>query len=71
MGVKPGVPDVFMAIPVHPYHGLFIEFKSGKNTLTSTQKSMIFNLTLEGYKVETCYSVDEAIKAVNAYVYKT
>jgi hypothetical protein len=68
MGVKPGVPDVFMAVPIHPYHGLFIEFKAGKNKLTPYQETMMSSLSKEKYRVELCYSVDDAIEVVKAYL---
>ncbi len=68
MGVKPGVPDVFMAIPIKGYHGLFIEFKAGKNSLTESQEKMINKLGMEGYMTATCYTVEEAIAAVEHYI---
>lgn len=66
-GVTPGVPDVFCAIARDPYHGLFIEFKAGKNRLTSHQKLMIETLKSEGYRCEVCYQLEEAIKIFENY----
>lgn len=56
MGVKPGVPDVFCAIPAFGYNGLFIEFKSENGKTTDLQEKMIDLLTKNGYKVVICYS---------------
>lgn len=67
MGVKPGVPDVFMAVPHGDYHGLFIEFKAGKNSLTQMQNEMMLNLRQKGYMAEACYSVEDAIEIVRSY----
>jgi hypothetical protein len=67
MGVKAGVPDVFMAIPYGVYHGLFIEFKAGKNKLTVDQSEMAIRLIEQGYRVEVCYSVEDAIEVVKSY----
>ena len=36
-GLTPGVLDVFIACPSKGYHGLYIEFKAGKNKLTKEQ----------------------------------
>ena len=67
-GVTKGVPDVFIAIPSQSRHGLFIEFKSGKNKLTDSQKEMIDRLKENGYGCEVCYSIDEAIEVAEDYL---
>lgn len=66
-GVKPGVPDVFLPVPQGPFHGLFIEFKYGKNTQTPAQKELARKLQDQGYAVAVCYSLQEAIAAVEKY----
>ncbi len=67
-GVTKGVPDVFMAIPNEENHGLFIEFKAGKNKLTEEQKAMIDRLREKGYACEVCYSFEEAQKVIKSYI---
>jgi len=62
-GVKPGVPDLFI-----PYYALFIEMKAPKGKLTEVQKEWHKKLDVCGYNVITCYSAEEAIKAVGAYL---
>ena len=37
-GVTKGVADVFVSLPNNNYHGLYIEFKAGKNKLTRYQE---------------------------------
>jgi len=69
-GMKAGIPDLLMCFPVHPYHGLFIEFKSKKGKLTSAQKEMISELKNKGYQVFVCYSVEEAIDITIEYLGK-
>lgn len=66
-GVTAGVPDIFCAIPCGPHHGLFIEFKAGKNKLTEVQKEMIDRLITEGYRCEVCYSLEESINIFSEY----
>lgn len=69
-GVTAGVPDIFCAIPNGNYHGLFIEFKAGKNKLTKLQKEMFDMLEEGGYKCITCYSTQEAGEKFEGYVYE-
>lgn len=66
-GVTAGVPDILCAIVRSPYHGLFIEFKTGRNKLTQLQKEMIERLTSEGYRCEVCYTLEEGIKKFCEY----
>ena len=66
-GVTPGVPDVFCAIPLHGYNGLFIEFKSEKGKTSDNQDKMIDMLNNVGYKCVVCYSTDEGKRAFEEY----
>lgn len=68
MGYETGTLDIFLPIARGCYHGLFIEFKFGKNTLTDEQKEMIVFLTEEGYLTATCYTCDKAVKVTEAYL---
>ena len=67
-GVVSGVPDVFIAVPAHGLHGLFIEFKAGKNTATDNQKEMMRLFTKQGYYCQICYSEESALDALNDYL---
>ena len=67
-GVTPGIPDVFCSIPSGVWHGLFIEFKAGRNKLTDAQEIMLDKLSSAGYKCEVCYSLEEATKAFENYL---
>jgi hypothetical protein len=67
-GVLAGVPDLFIAKPVSPYAGLYIEMKEPtKGKLGKDQKVVIAQLNDAGYKVEVCYGADEAKKVVDEY----
>jgi len=51
-GVRAGVPDLFLPIPVGEYHGLFIEMKRQTGSgLSSEQKTWKRTLEANGYKV--------------------
>ena len=67
-GVTAGVPDVYCAISRGEFHGLFIEFKAGRNKLTDAQKVMFDKFSEAGYKCEVCYSFEDAVKVFVDYV---
>lgn len=68
-GVKPGVPDLFLAVPSLGYHGLFIEMKRQKGGHTSdAQTERIGNLLAEGYSVVVCHGWIEAKETILNYL---
>lgn len=74
-GVKPGVPDMFLPVPRHPYHGLYIELKRPgekgmpvkKGKLSKEQESWTAYLRENNYAVAVCYGWIEAITTINWY----
>lgn len=48
-GLRPGIPDLFLPVARHGYHGLFIELKVGDNKETENQVKWKRYLTAEGY----------------------
>lgn len=67
-GVKAGVPDLFLPVAKGTYHGLFIEMKWGKNTVTDKQDEWLHDLMVQGYKAAVCYGADEAIEIITDYL---
>lgn len=70
MGVKAGVPDLFLPAPCGGYAGLYIEMKYGKNKPTDKQKEWIAALRQQGYKVTVCYSGAEATHELESYLWR-
>ena len=68
MGVKRGVPDVFLPAPRGIYHGLYIEFKSSNGVPSSDQRELLNSLQEAGYFVCVCNSLDKAISIVQRYL---
>ena len=68
MGVVPGIPDLFLPVPIGEFHGLYIEFKTMTGRLSLAQKEVIPMLDARGYKVEVCRTVEQAITAVERYL---
>lgn len=68
-GVRPGVPDLFLAYPHKGAAGLFIEMKRREGgTLSAVQRYYINLLRGQGYAVEVCKGCDEAFDAVRRYL---
>ena len=68
MGVKPGVPDLFLPFPVKPYHGLWIEMKSERGRATSLQKEWIEQLRKFGYAAFVCMGFKSAQDCLLQYL---
>lgn len=67
-GVKAGVPDISLPVARGGFHGLFIEMKVGKNKPTAHQKEWLKALDNEGYRVEVCYSFEQAKDVLEDYL---
>ena len=72
-GVRAGVADYFLAVPVGGRHGLFLELKAGgiigpKGRLSEEQKAFGLLVQDQGYDFEVAYGLDEAIEAVRGYL---
>lgn len=70
-GMKKGFPDNFIAEPRGIYHGLFIELKRAKKSLSRKspeQRQWIKDLEEKGYKAVFCYGAEEAKRTVLEYL---
>jgi hypothetical protein len=69
MGVRKGIPDLFLPIPRQGYHGLYIEMKRLKNGKVSPdQQKEIARLKADGYAVEVANGSEEAKGKVLRYL---
>lgn len=67
-GERAGVLDVFLPAPRGRYHGLWIEFKNGRNRLTPNQEKFARYCEREGYYVAVCYTWTAAKSIVEGYL---
>lgn len=69
LGVKAGVPDLFLPVARGEWHGLFIEMKrklGGK--LSPLQVDWIEALGRQGYKTVVCFGAEAAESALEDYL---
>lgn len=70
-GVTRGVPDLMLAVPAGGFHGLFIEMKRAKKSLSRLspeQKQWLARLQSQGYRAAVCYGAAEAQKQIVGYL---
>lgn len=67
-GLKPGVPDLFLAAANEDYFGLFIEMKSPTGVTSKAQVEWIAKLATRGYRVAVCRTALEAIDVIREYL---
>ena len=68
MGVKPGVPDLFLPCPRREYCGLWIEMKAEKGRLSALQGEWIQWLNEAGYRAVVCFGAQQAIDEIERYL---
>ena len=69
-GVRRGVPDLFLPVPLKDWCGLFVEMKNGKGRPTPEQLDWIDYLNAMGYCAIVCRGFDEAREAITRYMTK-
>lgn len=69
MGVQAGYPDLILDIPKGGYHGLRIELKKPKGSVTrDNQKQRIAALIDEGYYAEVCKGFQDTTQTIKRYM---
>ena len=74
LGLKAGVPDYALFLPMGKFHGLFIEMKrpdgatANKAVVSDAQQEWIHNLREHNYAAYVCYSAEEALGTVKKYL---
>lgn len=72
MGVRKGVSDFFIPLPVGSKLGLWIELKRVKGgKLSEEQADWLQRMLGVGYDAAVCCGADEAIKCVEQYLART
>ena len=67
-GLVIGQCDLFLAIPKHNYHGLYIEMKASKGVVSVEQEEFIESMRAQGYMAEVCYGNEAAIELIKSYI---
>lgn len=69
IGVKPGVSDLFLPVPVGKYHGLWIEMKRMQGgRLRPAQKDWLNRMNRRGYLALRADGAEEAIGILSEYL---
>lgn len=68
-GVRAGVPDLFLPIPVGGKHGLWVELKKSQGgRVSDKQKDWLDYLLAMGYDAQVCHGADAAAKTIKNYL---
>lgn len=68
MGVKKGVADFFLALPLDGYSGFWLELKVGKNRLSPDQQEFMKRKTQRGYLCAVCWGFEDAKELFITYL---
>ena len=69
MGVKAGVADIFIDVPMKSYRGLWVELKVGKNKPTEAQKHFLARKAIIGYVTGCVVGFDAAKEFIENYMH--
>lgn len=67
-GVRPGVPDLMLAVARGPYHGLFVEVKTDAGHLSEPQKAWQLRLNKQGFSAIVVRGVHEGVTSITDYL---
>lgn len=68
LGVKAGIPDLFLPFPANGFHGLWIEMKSTTGRPTALQLDWLEFFRRSGYAVAVCMGFEAAKECILAYM---
>ncbi|MFJ5376928.1 VRR-NUC domain-containing protein [Pectobacterium sp. CHL-2024] len=68
LGVRAGVPDLFLALPHGRYSGLWIEMKAKGGKLSAQQEVWLKRLEDAGYRAVCCFGFNQASSAISEYI---
>ena len=68
MGVRKGVPDLFLSIPNKDYHGLYIELKKPGGKLSLEQIDNKDRFEAYGYEFYIIDTFDDFVRYVTEYL---
>ena len=68
MGVKKTVPDLFLSVARHGFHGLYIELKALDGTVPKEQKALHARLREQGYAVVVAWGWLDAARELCRYL---
>lgn len=67
-GLKPGIPDYFLALPRGRYHGLWLELKAGKGKPSADQKEWLGRLAKQDYACVVAWGWEAAAQCIEHYL---
>lgn len=70
LGLKPGVPDLFLPVARRTFHGMAIEMKRKGEFVAPIQREWLDNLALQGYATAVCYDCEQAMAVLLEYLGK-
>ncbi|GLY59291.1 hypothetical protein Pcaca05_01490 [Pectobacterium carotovorum subsp. carotovorum] len=68
LGVRVGVPDLFLALPRSGYAGLWIEMKAKGGKLSAQQEVWLKRLEGAGYQAVCCFGVEQSVDVIANYL---
>ncbi|MBA0182695.1 VRR-NUC domain-containing protein [Pectobacterium versatile] len=69
LGVRAGVPDLFLALPRGEYAGLWIEMKAKGGKLSAQQEVWLKRLEDAGYRAVCCFGFEQTVSEIKRFIW--
>lgn len=70
LGVRAGVPDLFLALPRGGHAGLWIEMKAKGGKLSTQQEIWLKRLEDAGYRAVCCFGFEQAVSEMKNFIWE-
>ncbi|WP_437216675.1 VRR-NUC domain-containing protein [Pectobacterium sp. LFLA-215] len=70
LGVRAGVPDLFLALPRGGYAGLWIEMKAKGGKLSTQQEIWLNRLESVGYHAVCCFGFGQVVSEIKKFIWE-
>lgn len=67
-GLRSGVADLFLAVPMRGHHGMFLELKKSNGIVSDEQREFLADMHAAGFQTRVAYDTKSAMNYISEYL---